>query len=124
MSENASGKFWRVSVKGARKAHLTLYEQGRGSGDVALCGKQLPADQRRAASSAITTPMGNECHICLQWAGFAIKRTPVPPKVKSQQDEKYRLLTNFIRDIGKTKLNTAGKRTAIEMAIQLLRDST
>jgi len=127
MSESVSGKFWQVQVKGARKAHLTVYVDGQGSGTVALCGKELPADQRRGSAKVITRSAKDTCCLaCSQWAGFVLKK-PMQRKPKSNAEERLDALLKFCDVIDKTTFTDAQKekmkRQALNFALYVATNS-
>lgn len=63
-------QYWRVHLRGGRKAHLTPIVPGQGSGIVSLCGADLPEDKRKGAATTVVTPIGDECQECRRIAGF------------------------------------------------------
>jgi len=114
--------FWRVTPPGARKTHLTSYEQGKGSGLVALCGTPISQDKRlRAPSEKISTPRGNECQACLRWAGFITEKVKRLPKTKSLKDQRMDAFIAFIKMIGKYKqMDVKVRDNAILAAWQMI----
>lgn len=90
-------KYWRVTIKGGRKAHLTKFTPDFGSESTAICGKMLPEDRRKGSAATINEPIGNECIECLCASGH-LKR----PKTEISEEER-RLQTvvniaNFLHD--------------------------
>jgi hypothetical protein len=90
-------KYWRVTIKGGRRAHLTKFTPDLGSESNALCGKLLPEDRRKGSAATINDPIGNECVACLYVSGH-IKR----PKVEISEEERHSRsaanLAKFLRD--------------------------
>ena len=123
MAGNGSAKFWRVLIRRAPKAHLTMYESGKGTSDVALCGKKLPADERRTSSVTITVPLGNECNDCLQLAGLPVQKSLRRLTVKSPLMEKVEMLNKFKREIDKLKISDAAKEAALQIAFRQIQIS-
>lgn len=90
----AEPKYWRVIVKGGRKAHLTPFVPGRGSGDLALCQKILPEDGRtRGSVGTVVSPHGDECDKCLLVSGH--KKRPKLTREERQELERYRAMAKI-----------------------------
>jgi hypothetical protein len=86
--------YWRVIVKGGRKAHLTPFVKGRGSGDLALCQKSLPEHARtRGSVGTVFVPHGDECDKCLRVAGF--KKRPELTLEQQREIERYRAMAKI-----------------------------
>jgi hypothetical protein len=79
-------QYWRVFLKGGRKAHLTPIVSGEGCGIVALCGADLPEDKRKGAATTVVIPKGDECQECRRIAGF-YTRPKLTPEQRSQINE-------------------------------------
>jgi hypothetical protein len=90
-------KFWRVTIKGGRKAHLTKFTPDFGSQGSALCGKLLPEDRRKGSAATINEPIGNECVECLYSSGHLQR-----PKVKMGPEDRHMSnalnVAKFLRD--------------------------
>jgi hypothetical protein len=90
-------KYWRVTIKGGRKAHLTNFTPDLGSQGSALCGKLLPEDRRKGSAATINEPIGNECVECLYASGHLQR-----PRVKISPEDRHRRnalnLATFLRD--------------------------
>lgn len=113
-------KFWRVQPKRG-KAHLTRYVADSGSGNVAICGKDLPADQRRGSAKTIEMAHGDECQRCLLLAGFGelIKRRP--RRHKTEDELRLAAFVKLSKKLGAWRIDGDLKRHAIEGVIQILK---
>src|SRR6185295_6670749 len=115
--------FWRVTPSGARKSHLTQYEQGKGSGTIALCGTPISQDKRfRAPSEKITAPLGNECQACLRMAGFITANSKPPRKVKSKSvlEQRMDAFNAFVKVLAKYKIDADIQNRALLAAWDII----
>jgi hypothetical protein len=71
-------KYWRVRLKGGRKAHLAAFAIGESCGMTALCGHVLPRELHIQVGT-IPEPRGDECKACRIESGQLArpKRTPL-----------------------------------------------
>jgi hypothetical protein len=81
-------KYWRVILKRGQKVHLTGWI-GDGSGDLALCGKPLPFDQRRGSSGTVAEPRGDECIECQIASGRMKRKSPPKPSEEALRMRRY-----------------------------------
>jgi hypothetical protein len=86
-------RYWRITSQRGRKAHLTKFEPGKGSGDVALCGKALPENTRKGSATTINEPIGNECEQCLKKSGY-LKNPPL-----TLEQRQLRATVNAVRHL-------------------------
>lgn len=119
-------KYWRVMVKGGRKAHLTAFIPGEASGNLALCGRILPEDARtRGSSRTISEPDGDECDRCRVVSGNLKKPKRELTKEQRHEIERYRaiaIMPKLLRELG---LNDSDARALMESVLQqaMRRDS-
>jgi hypothetical protein len=121
-----SQKLWRVLVKRARRAHLTRFVAEEGSGSIALCGKNLPQDERRCSAKTIIEPDGDECRACLLLAGYKIERRSLHRDRKkepvSRQELRLKGLLKLANLITSWDISDEKKRAAIEAIVRTLPD--
>jgi len=116
----ATPKYWRVLVKGARKFHLSEFSDGTGSGDLAICGKALPGNNRRGSATTVAEPDGSECAQCLLLSGHLAKR---PRRNKTSEQLEYegriRALTKVAQIINGFKISNAEKQAVMETILKI-----
>ena len=113
-------------VKKARRAHLTRFVPDGGSGEIALCGKNLPQDERRCSAKTIIEPNGDECLACLLLAGYKIERRSLRRGRKkepvSRQELRLKVLLKLANLITSWDISDETKRSGIEAIARTLPD--
>ncbi|MBZ5611222.1 MAG: hypothetical protein LAP38_23420 [Acidobacteriia bacterium] len=98
-------RYWRIMLKGGRKAHLARFDPTQWCGDVALCGQPLPLDKRRGSATTINEPLLNECETCLRKSGHLKKP---PPTEEERRNELIMKTARFlIEQLGLTPSQVA-----------------
>lgn len=106
-------QYWRVVMKGARKAHLTPFVPGQDSGTVALCSKRLEGIK---TATTIATPKGDECQKCRIVSGHFKKQKLTKEQLLDIQ--RCRAWDKVIQILSELGLNDEQKKEAIETMLK------